>query len=249
MSILAVAKTCKAGVDGGTARCRNMAMEGSDFCSLPAHKDGKGAVAPTPDVVLTWFKLSEGWAARFRIFLNTKIRSPRRQRELDKKHVAQAKGIRRSPQLGGIRKGIVDSGSPVFGPAGVTGHRVWAANVIEDLFTAGYFIGNALVTEKQILGRKPEYRLLVEWRLEGEGFAETPSEFLGDLFIEFGDAIFEKVLVWANPPNEKGVVVHTVNFGGRQSGKATDCALRFDGVNDWLLAAIPPEVPAAPVLA
>jgi len=249
MPILKVTKTCKAGIVNGAARCRNLAMEGSEFCSLPAHQAIDAKAAPMPDVVLLWFSLSDSWVGRFKTFLNVLSRTPRRQRELNKKHIAIAETIGRDPHA--TRNGIVDSGSPVFGAAGIKDHEVWAANVIEDLANAEFFISKALVSEKQIYKGKNVYtesRLLIEFRRAGDGFEGAPIELLGDLFAEFGDASFEKVMVWANPPNDKGEVVHTVNFRGRQIGKPADCALRFYGTNDWLLAAIPPEVPAAPVL-
>ena len=244
MSILTV-KSCKAGVDGGAARCRNMAVAGSDYCSLPAHQAEGRKASPSPDVVLLWFGLNKANSASFEEFLAAKIHTRRQMREIAKRHVVQAEALGRNPNA--VRKGVIDSGSPVFGADGVKGHRVWAGNTIDTLGAAGYFLSNAKVVKSQ--GPHGENsRLLLELRMEGDGFEGTARDFLGDTFADFADCTFGQVRVWANPPNERGDIVHTLNFGARQLGLLPDCAIAFDGTNDWNLAEIPPTVAQDAVL-
>jgi len=245
ITVINVPKTCKAAIAGNSdARCRNLAVAGSDFCSQ--HNNGKATLSPQPDVVLIWFKLSDSWTSRFEKFLDVQRRSTRRQRQINDKNAAAAKKIGRNPNM---RTTIVDSGSPVFGPKGVQGHRVWPCNIIADLSNAEYYLGKAEVCEKQLTAGGVEHRLLLEFRLEGDVFAGTAMEFLGDLFNEFGEAAFNQLLVWANPRKEDGEVVHTLNFRGRNIDQKPDCVLRFDGDNDWYLESTPPAETDAPVLA
>jgi hypothetical protein len=245
-SIIRVPKTCKAGLDNG-ARCRNWAIEGSDFCSLPAHQSPTATLSATPDVVLAWFKLNDKQFDRLERFLNVQTRSTRRQRQINEKHAEQAKAMGRNAH---IRATIVDSGSPVFGKMGVQGHNVWACNVLEDLGNAGYFLCKAEVGENELPNGGKVKRLLLELRLEGDVFEGSPMKFLGDAFSTYADAPFQQVLVWANPPkSETGEIVHTLNFRGRNPDAKPDCILHYDGVNDWFLAATPPDQPDAPVIA
>jgi hypothetical protein len=231
-----------------------MAIEGSDYCSLPAHQAEDRKSSPNPDVVLLWFNLNDRWAQKFQDFLATKEHTRRQVREIAKRHATQAEAIGRNPHA--VRKGVVDSGSPVFGPDGIKGRRVWAGNTIDTLGTAGYFLANAKVVQNGLAhgpcnhgSPRPDYRLLLELRIAGDGFEGTAREFLGDLFPEFADCTFGQVRVWANPPNVRDEIVHTLNFGARQTGLLPDCAIAFDGANDWNLAEIPPTVAEPAVLA
>ena len=237
-----VQKACKAAINANNpARCRNKAVAGSDYCSLPEHQEGVATPSGTPDTVLAYFKLNEKWADRFDHFLTTYTRTTRRQRQINQKHAEEAIAMGRNPK---IREKIVDSGSPVFGEMGVQNHNVWTGNVLEDLFAAGYHLSKAEVCNKNLATGGVESRLLLEFRMDDQEntLSEPAMRFFVDAFGKYADAPFRQTLVWANPPKpDTGELVHTLNFRGRNIDQKPDVILHFDGSNDWFLTKTPPD--------
>jgi hypothetical protein len=249
-SVLRIDKTCKAAISSNNpARCRNEALEGSDYCVLPEHQEGVATPSGTPDTVLAWFKLNDTWADRFEHFLVAYTRTTRRQRQINEKHTEQALAIGRNPK---IREKIVDSGSPIFGKMGVQNHNVWAGNVLEDLFRTGYHLSKAEVCKKNLATGGVEARLLLEFRLDDQedALSEPAMRFFVDAFGKYADAPFRQTLVWANPPKpDTKELVHTLNFRGRNIDQKPDVILHFDGSNDWFLTKTPPDEAEQPVIA
>ncbi len=213
---------CKAGIRGGVARCRNMAP-----CPEPSHRDGSAPAAPQPDVVLVKVNLSGGWDPRFAAAgIPLFGRSPERSWALAAQHRAQAEQLGRNPFA--IRDEgepeSADSGCPVFGKAGA--QLVAIKEVVPDLFLAGF----RLVGKPHRLARqnKPPVRLVLEFAKDGDLFPKFPWA----LYQELITTCFGQVDVWANPRDQRGEVVHTVNCGRRDDKGTPSHQIRFaDG--DW----------------
>lgn len=240
---------CTAGVNGGSARCRNLIP-----CS--SHPDGQPS-APRPDVILLKINVGKlpdrqgqgGDRVKRLQATGVKVvdRSPERAVQLAKEHLAQAERLGRDAyRVREEREGIsptgtvekvrdaegkevflpeaIDSGSPVFGRLGR--QEVDLRGLVTELKAAGFH-----VTGTHVLARnwKPPARWVIEFSREAAGLDSFPHA----LFREFTACVFGQVDVWANPRDKRGEVVHTVNCGERrEAGAPYKGALRFsDG--DW----------------
>lgn len=224
---------CKAGNDGGKARCRNE----NGKCSV--HTDLRlWPSAPRPTVVLIKVNCNEKWESRFESAgVRRNVRSMQRSVELGKKHVAQAHELGRDPyamrrpdQPDDWTPESADSGTPVFGKDGLLGGTD-INRMYEDICQAGYGLSGAHLLER---GHKPPMRLVLEFTL---GFTDL-IEFPDGLFDQLIETNFGKIDVWANPLEQPiGRVVHTVNCGQRDTQMRKQY-LRFAG-GDWGLDEVP----------
>ena len=224
-----VGYACTGGIRGGVARCRNMSP-----CSQ--HPNGQPP-APRPDVILVKInlgKLSNPWNQEFdRHGVKMFERSQERALQLSEKHGEQAERLGRDPLA--IRRRTEgeenltypeakDSGSPVFGVDGLTFVNV--AEVISDLQVAGFRLTNAYRLARDW---KPPVRLVLEF---SNGEKAGVKEFPWDVLKRLTSETYGKVDVWANPRDDRGLVVHTVNCGQREGQARSDYRLVYAG-GDW----------------
>lgn len=212
---------CKGGIQDGLARCRN--LMGSCF----NHLDGLPP-APRPDVVLLKVNLNNVWNPRFGS-VSLVERSPERAAELGEDHRRRAETLgRNSLVIRQQRDGKTnnpeahDSGCPVFTKVGI--QLVDIRGVIPELLEAGFRLENA---HRLTRNWKPPVRLVLIF----SKVAPQSVEFPWDLFKELVDTSFGQVDVWANDPDGRGNVVHTVNCGQRDQ-KETSLVLCF-AAGDW----------------
>lgn len=223
---------CPAGVQGGVARCRKLVP-------CPDHPDD-APKAPRPEVVLVKVNLSRTWEKRFR-----QAGAPVVERTWDRAQQLGAEHADRAKRLGRDALHIreqqnrneqhkdeaipesADSGSPVFGPEGLTdgvqGHSV--AKLGFQLRDSGFRLVNAHLLVRK---HKPPTRLVMVW----ERTTERDIRFPWPLFQELTNTTFGQVDVWANDRDSRGNVSHTVNCGARDDDAAPAYRLKFAG-GDW----------------
>lgn len=217
------AYACTAAVRG-IARCRN---------AVPCPHHTSGALqAPRPDAIFLKVNLNPKWDQRFAdAGIARRDRSMGRAGLLSAKHKAAAEVLGRNPytireQREGVRPiepEAVDSGCPVFGKMGLSGVSILP--LAEELEKAGYNLSGA---HRLARDWKPPIRLVLEFSKDKPRLEHFPWE----LFRQLISTCFQQVDVWANPINERGEVVHTVNCGKRDDSAKAEKQLMFAG-GDW----------------
>lgn len=220
MALANVRMACRAGsgtTDGG--RCRHM-VTGAGNC---AQHQGN-PVARAPDVVLFKCRLN-GNATRYleRIGVPWQQRDDRR---LDAQHRQHAEGVGRSAVA---YRQKPDSGVPVFdrdGAGSVTVDTLWS-----ELERSGYAPVAAHLYQKDG-DRHGMAQLSVTFACEGDRLDSTvATACLEKLTV----ACWEHAHIWANPPQDDGHVVHTVNLAHRQPDATPKYRVAFDNGNWGLI--------------
>jgi hypothetical protein len=179
-------------------------------------------VAPSPDLVLVKFNLRPKWAQRFE-----EAGIPRHfpwETDLEAKHIRQAKEFGREPYR--FRE-IADSGVPVFGPEGVSDLSI--SDLLRELEQAGYKLQDVHIRTRQ---KKFDVLVIPFSREIPEGNL-TLSEKASQLLKEFLEVCWGLGHIWANPPDDQGRIVHTLNLSHRKPEGIPRWRLRFEG-GIWL---------------
>lgn len=207
----------------GRARCRNLVETNGALC--PTHQ-GRGAeLAPRPDIILVKFNISPNWCQRFEEA--GVLRSSPSEVELEEKHIVGAQKLGRDAY---VYRDIADSGVPIFGREGV--QQISISGLLPELEREGYKVSGVHIRTRT---QKKFDVLVISFELAGEsGRLLAEAIALVKEFLRVSCWGF--VHVWANPPDGKGRIPHTVNLGHREVDKVPVRLLRF---NRGLWAAVP----------
>lgn len=211
---------CIAALEDRKTRCRRLVEWPEKFCWQ--HPEG-AEIAPPPDIVLLKPKVNPHWFG----LLAKEIRQlpAGRKEEKIKQHIAQAECLGRDAFA--LRQGIEDSGSPVFGKKGA--EFVNPSNLLQEFLEEGYLLTN-------IHGRparnQPMWILIMGFSRQIE---RIDSSLLKLMESDLAKAVLGVILgsvwyychIWANPPDEKGRIVHTVNLAHRHPPETPAKKLRF----------------------
>jgi len=197
--------------DNGGGRCQELAVPGAEgsavFCEKHAEHHN---LAPAPDIVLLAFDVGASFGSELvEADIPFKVR--------DEEGISS----KRRP------------GVPIFGKEGKRGIDGgvgrWADLLIE-LKEAGYILVDLHWFNRQSPGgfQRNQPRLICSFAKEGEEFkfSDGAKKLLRSLTEECAWAY---VHVWANPPDENGRIIHSVNLIGHQKGCRGKCGLRFIG--------------------
>lgn len=198
------------------ARCRENAQEGKRTCS---RHEGKPLMDPA-DIVLLKVRVNRNWAEKLeRAGL---VYKDRNDAFLDEKHAAHAEKHRRRADA--IRD-KPDSGTPVFGKEGTK--QTMVDQMERELNRSGYQLTDVHLYRKE--GDNPAMATVVM------GFCKDPTKFQMDSCLRgiltnlIGEATYEAVHVWSNPPSQSGLRVDTINCVHRQPDVRPEHHLVFDG--------------------
>ena len=203
------------------ARCRYWAEGENGFCSPHERRREAGEMvetAPRPDTVLYKFNLNKTWTERL-----TRLGVPIKEQDFVAKeamHVAHAEKHGRGAYV--IRKNVADSGVPVFGEEGLVNVSLY--EVLKELVDE-YEIVDIHIQPRR--DRNRQMNVLVVSFSHGEN-AVTNTEALQELLDFLSSSCWGYCHVWANPPQDDGKVVHTVNSSHRKENKQPERILRFD---------------------
>ncbi len=204
-------------------RCRNAAQDNdrNGFCSVHAQQRDSGKeveMAGRPGRVLVKANINPNWFKRFTdLGIPVKV-ADFAKREAD--HVADAKRVGREAHV--IRKDIADSGVQVFGKDGVRD-----VLMVEPLDT---MLREYRVTDMHIFQRKDKGVMNVLTITLEEGVNGPRVELPLDVAKFFAMSKWGYCHVWANPPKEDGVIIHTVNLSHRGDEAASQQLIFDDGL-------------------
>jgi hypothetical protein len=176
------------------------------------------------NTVLVKFNLNEKWEGRFRA-AGVPLRTPD-EAALELKHVFSALDTNRNPYQ--FRPQIADSGVPVFGKDGA--RDISITGLFGELRRYGYSPTGVHIRTR---GDKKSNVLVIPFVQPGSGQSAVAISTMG-LIEEFSSASWGFVHVWINPPQEDGVVIHTVNLSYRDVGKVVSKSLHFQK-GEWTL--------------
>jgi hypothetical protein len=160
--------------------------------------------APVPDKVLVKFNVNPKKCERLSAF-----GVPIKPVNFDRKNAAHEAQAQEHGRAAFRYREVADSGVPVFGKDGA--QNVSLAHVWGELPGKGYAI-----TDIHMLPKSQGKMMTLVITLE-DG-AEEPLECSAKLMQELKNLLacaWQYVHVWANPPNEDGKVIHTVNASHR----------------------------------
>ena len=204
------------------ARCRHWAEDGDqdDFCSL--HADQRDAGKPVkkaemPNTVLYKFNLNKTWRERL-LALGVPEKQPNFEAK-EAEHVAHAQQYGREAYA--IRKNVADSGVPVFGKEGIQSVSLY--ETLQDL------LAEYEVVDIHIRPRRDGTRwisvLVINFSHGGRSISNQPAL---DETLEFlSSSCWGYCHVWANPPQDDGRVIHTINSSHREEEKQPERILRL----------------------
>lgn len=214
------------------ARCRNLVENPGEMCGTHQKLKVKGEevkLAPPPDTILVKFNINPNWAQKFEeAGISRGFPS---EVSLEEKHISQAQQVNRDPYR--FRE-TADSGVPVFGPQGVS--EVSISRLLGELQERGYQPRGVHIRTRS---RKKFDVLVVPFsgRVPEENSTTLPKKAF-ELLREFLKlSCWGFVHIWANPPDEKGKIVHTVNLSHREPQESPQWTLYF---NHGLWAIEPP---------
>ncbi|TET84445.1 MAG: hypothetical protein E3J36_01295 [Candidatus Nealsonbacteria bacterium] len=218
---------CIASAKGG-ARCRATVEKLGTFCSFHQKLKEEGRqirLAPKPDVILVRFYLNLDRSQKLEM---TGI--PRRERltevEREEKHINHAKQYGRDPYR---YRDKSDSGTPIFGKEGI--NDLFLSQTWAELKREGYHLTDihlkSHTEKKDVLVAALNYKA-----------SEIPlSKQILDELDQLLSSCWGYVRVWADPPNEEGKVIHTVNSSFLKPDTTPQLSLYF---NHGLWAIEPP---------
>ena len=234
---------CKAGIQGGIARCLN---EEGHCGSHPA--GGNWPKAPRPNIVLFKVKLNENQRSRFaEVETNFRTWSERQRLEGERAQNAEKLGrnayTARPEQKGDEHKPEgADDGCPIYGKNTGGLKNVDVRGLVAELREAGFALNNVHV-DAIGAGQKNCF-LTVSFALGVEEY----TEFEWGKFERLIECSFAYVHVWANARKSNGEVKHTVNCLTRQEGRKPNYVLHYDG-GDWLEESVAAAVVNNPQIA
>ncbi|MDP3882497.1 MAG: hypothetical protein Q8Q48_00360 [Candidatus Staskawiczbacteria bacterium] len=210
---------CAAKVKTG-GRCRNAAQPGRLFCNGHGNGDER---AVWPNRILLKANINERQAEKFLRLGVPEVQQDEQAK--DQKHAAHAVAAGRDAHR--YRKDAADSGVPVFGKDG-------AQNVSVEMslceLLAVYTIVNIHIRARRDQNRWMRV-LVVVFAKEGENVATEPVK--NSLREFYGMSSWGFCHIWANPPQEDGTVVNTVNLSHKDEANEATLSLRL---NDGLWA-------------
>ena len=207
---------CRAATKGN-ARCRNL-LDAPGFCAM--HPQETAVLSDQPDVVLYKTNVNKKWSARMKE-LGVSLKQPDFEKR-EQQHVAHAIKHGRAPFRFRGKDQPADSGVPVFGQDGLT--MVSLYDLLKELAETYNLVDIHLRPTKP--GGNQNMEVLVVSFSEGdESNANTDAfqELLGFL----ASSCWGYCHVWANPPQDDGRVIHTVNSSHREDGKQPIQIVRF----------------------
>ncbi|OGZ92568.1 MAG: hypothetical protein A2549_03150 [Candidatus Staskawiczbacteria bacterium RIFOXYD2_FULL_37_10] len=206
------------------ARCRHWVgdQRAKVFCSLHQQRKDAGEaveIAPKPDVALYKFNLNGKWRDKL-LELGVPEKDPDFGAK-EAKHVAHAQQFGREAYA--IRKEVADSGVPVFGKEGI--QNVSLYETLQDL------LAEYEVVDIHIRPRRDGTRwisvLVINFSHGGRSISNQPAL---DTTLEFlSSSCWGFCHVWANPPQDDGRIVHTINSSHREVDKQPELVLRLNG--------------------
>jgi|SRR3989344_3716067 len=208
---------CKAATKGN-ARCRNL-LDAPGFCAT--HPEATSAVSEQPDVVLYKTNVNRNWSRKLK-----ELGVPLKQSDFEKReqqHVAHAIKHGREPFRFRGKDQPADSGVPVFGKDGL--QEVSLYELLQELTTIYNVVDIHLRPTKP--GGNQNMEVLVVSFSDGEEL-NTNTDAFQELMRFLASSCWGYCHVWANPPQDDGRIIHTVNSSHREDGKKPVQAVRFD---------------------
>ncbi len=212
---------CAAALEDGKTRCRRSASPGSQFCWQERHREG-APIAPPPDIILLKPKVSPKWFGMMADKIP--LKSEGRSTEKIKEHIAQAEKLGRDPFT--LRPGIEDSGTLVFRKQK---EFVSLSELLRELLEEGYLL---IDIHGRPARNQPMLTLTMGFSKEIDQVSQAVLSLVDSdlakavLGVILG-SVWEYCHLWANPPNEQGRIVHTINLAHRQPGNTPAKKLRF----------------------
>lgn len=185
-----IARTARGG------RCRNKAGT-NDVCA--AHSEAHERASP-PDVVLLKFSIAPQRAIELE--LAGVERRPADWVQREEQHLAHARTHGREPYR---YRDVADSGVPVFGKEGLILCSVQSA--WDEMIDKGYYLVDLHIIQR----RDRKMDILVLSLSKNGAKLPFPSPRAEEMIRSLIGSGWGYVHVWANPPQEDGTVVHTVN--------------------------------------
>lgn len=212
---------CIAAFEDGKTRCRRTAEPGSQFCWQ--HRE-RAIVVPPPDGVLLKPKVNPYWFGM--LADEIPLISEERKEEKIQAHITQAKKLGREAFT--LRKTIEDSGTSVF--RGMKDDEfVSISELLQELLDEGYFLTNIHGKPAQ---NKPMWVLTIGFFRKVEQMDHSVLKLIESdlakavLGVILG-SVWQYCHIWANPPDEKGRVIHTVNLAHRHQQETPAKKLKF----------------------
>lgn len=213
-----ITAACAAKTETG-ARCRFTAVDGSRLCSRHVNMQGV-QLAVWPNRILLKANINERQADKFLGLGVSEIKQDEQAKEV--KHVAQAEEHGREAHR---YRQVADSGVPVFGKNGAQSVSVEMA--LQELLVAYKFI-NVHLRARRDQNRWMRVLVVV---LARDGERTVGDALLNALREFYCVSSWGFVHVWANPPQEDGQVVHTVNCSHKEEVATAKSNLRLaDGL-------------------
>ena len=203
-------------------RCRRFVAQQGELCFQ--HRNQKVKPVSPPDIILVKIKTNPVQIKKFAQFGLSVVDRVLTKRLLEKKRIKQAEELRRSPFS--YNPEYASSGTAVFGPKGIYQVSIEWQEIFKEYGITDIYL------EKEEQGIR---KVVVVLEL-GKKTAPFPLK-LFDLVICFFESTWGICVVWANPPNEKGEIVHTLKLFCRQPNDRPQLHLFF---NHGLWAVKPP---------
>jgi len=211
------------------ARCRrdSLSCDKDLFCQQHASMRDAGQTvskATAPDTVLYKFNVNGRWRQML-VDLGVPENNPDFEAK-EAKHVAHAKEYGREAYA--IRKDVADSGVPVFGVSGLCNVSLY--ETLQDLLAEYEVVDIHLRPRRD--GSKVMHVLVISFSHGGRSISSQPAL---DETLEFlSSSCWGHCHVWANPPQEDGRLVATVNTSHREENKQPEQVLRL-GKGLWAI--------------
>ena len=213
-------------IEGRGVRCRRPVDTFGDRCHDHEGQDPEEAVeALEPDTVLVKGNLNPNWVKRFlQAGTYRSERSPMRERAQDKKGLAQAEELGRSPFA---YRGKPDSGTAVLGKNGA--NNVSIAGILDELEERyGAPAIHILQKTKGPRSRRTAVKNTLVLSFNRDSDEEPASEEILQLARKFfGANSWGFTHIWANPYSDEGEILHTVNLGRRQPDQEPEGEVQF----------------------
>jgi len=213
---------CKAETKG-RGRCRNWALNENGFCSFHQRlkEEGKEVkLAQKPDIVLVRFSINPKRSSRLEVFGIPKKGPLSIQK--DWSHQDQAQKLGRQPFR---YRQIPDSGVPVFGREGLQDVSIY--RLLTEELPQLYEISDIHLRPRKDEKMDILTITFIDIHQESAPFAVSEAAFK-EISDFLGASCWGYCHIWANPPNEQGKIVHTLNASHRLPEKKPKQILIFD---------------------
>lgn len=220
---------CIGALKDGKTRCRRIVELESQYCWEHPGTER----APPPDVILLEPKVNPWWFGKLsqEISLNFVSIDEEKRNKQAQEHIEQAERLNRRPFA--LRKNKEASGTPVFGKNGA--EFVALTELLQEFREEGYLLteihGEPAANPPMVVLTMSFSRHIEQIDPESDQAKTMLKLMESDLAKVVLRVILRSVWrychIWANPPDEKGRIIHTVNLAHRNPPEMPARKLRF----------------------